>query len=196
MNSSTHIDGKPIKVKDAFFTWSNLISFTRVLVGFPIIYLHYHNGQQADALIIGLVFYGVFSDYLDGLVARSFDEVSELGKILDPVADKLTAALLFVYAVYIDRIPLWFLMVEIGRDALILGGSLIIYRLYGKVAMAVMSGKVSVNALSAYWISAFFFPGAVGIQHFFMGASIALMLYSFFDYLHRFNEIRKGATFN
>src|SRR5699024_6428506 len=125
------------------------------------------------------IIYGVLSDYLDGYVARKTNNVTEWGKALDPIADKITAFFLFAYAVFIGRIPVWFFIIGIVRDALILGGSSYIQRTRGKVAMAVTSGKVSVNALAAYWISAFFFPEATEFQHFFMGCSLALMIFSF-----------------
>lgn len=144
----------------------------------------------------GLVLYGIISDYLDGYIARKTNSISEWGKILDPVADKTSALVLFVYAVWAGLIPLWFLIVEIARDAIILAGSLYIQQRYGKVPMAVMSGKWSVNGLSAYWMCAFFLPGVIWPQLFFMGLALTLMLLSFFDYLNRFIRIQKGTEFN
>lgn len=188
-------NGKTIKVRDHFFTWSNFISFTRIFISLPIIYLHYHNNFEISWVIIVLFIYGFGSDYLDGYIARKTDRVSELGKILDPIADKITAFILFVYAVYIGLIPLWFLVVEVLRDLLILGGSIFILRTYDRVPMSVTSGKVSVNALALYWASAFFFPEAAAVHSFLMGMSLALMGYSFFDYLHRFRLIRLGHHF-
>ncbi|SHF93762.1 CDP-diacylglycerol--glycerol-3-phosphate 3-phosphatidyltransferase [Fodinibius roseus] len=191
-----NIDRREVDVKQILFTWSNLISVSRILVAIPIVYLHYTSGREITWTITLLVFYGIISDYLDGYVARRTNQISEWGKILDPVADKFCAFLLFSYAVYIDLIPLWFFVVEIVRDVIIMGGSLYIRKLRGKVAMAEMSGKVSVNALGLYWLSVFFYPEAGPVHLVLMGNSLALMIFSFFDYLHRFNEIRKGVKFN
>jgi CDP-diacylglycerol--glycerol-3-phosphate 3-phosphatidyltransferase len=191
-----NIDEKRIDVKQTLFTWSNAISVSRILVSVPIVYLHYINGQQITPLITILVVYGILSDYLDGYIARRNNEISEWGKILDPVADKFCAFLLFFYAVYIQIIPLWFFIIEIARDVIIMGGSLYIRKLRGKVAMAVMSGKISVNVLGLYWLSEFFYPEATAAHDMLMGASLALMFFSSFDYLHRFNQIRKGKEFN
>jgi len=196
LSKTFNIDQQNVDVKQDLFTWSNFISFTRILVAVPVVYLHYTNGQQITPLITALVLYGIISDYLDGYVARLTNQVSEWGKILDPVADKICAFVLFFYAVYIGIIPLWFFIVEIARDAFIMGGSLYIQQLRGKVAMAVMSGKISVNVLGLYWLSVFFYPDAVAAHEMLMGASLALMFFSFFDYLHRFNLIRKGVEFN
>jgi len=191
-----NIDQQQFEVKQDLFTWSNAISFSRIVVALPIVWLHYTNGQQITWVITSLVLYGIFSDYLDGYIARLTNQVTEWGKILDPVADKFCAFLLFLYAVYIDIIPLWFFVIEIARDAFILAGSLYIRKLRGKVAMAVMSGKISVNVLGLYWLSAFFYPDAYAAHQMLMGASLALMFFSSIDYLHRFNQIRNGIAFN
>lgn len=185
-----------VKVRNLIFTWSNAISASRTLIAIPIIYLHYTNNYQVGWSIILLVIYGIFSDYLDGIIARKTNQISELGKVLDPIADKLTALLLFSYTVYIGYIPLWFFALEVVRDLLILSGSIYIRVVRGKVAMAVTSGKFAVNGLAAYWMSVFFFPEAEGFHLFFMGNAIALMVFSFFDYLQRLNEILQGAKFN
>ncbi|NGP87057.1 CDP-alcohol phosphatidyltransferase family protein [Fodinibius halophilus] len=196
MSETFNIDQQDFEVKQDLFTWSNAISFSRILIALPIVYLHYTNGQQITWVITALVLYGIFSDYLDGYIARFTNNVTEWGKILDPLADKFCAFILFLYATYIGIIPLWFFIIEIARDAFIMAGSLYIRNLRGKVAMAVMSGKISVNVLGLYWLAAFFYPGATAVHQMLMGASLALMFFSFFDYLHRFNQIRKGVAFN
>lgn len=196
MGKTTNIDGKEVRVKQIILTWSNLISVSRIFIAAPVIYIHYQNGQQVNWIVTALIIYGFVSDYLDGYVARKLNEISEWGKVLDPIADKIAAFLLFVYTVYIGLIPLWFLIVEVARDALILSGSIYIQKKHGKVAMSVMSGKWSVNALAGYWMSAFFFPELLHVQYFFMGISLALMFLSLIDYFLRFSEIQKGAEFN
>lgn len=196
MPETFNIDQQNIDVKQDLLTWSNGISLSRILVTFPIIYLHYTNGQQITPLITALILYGIISDFLDGYVARQMNQVTEWGKVLDPVADKFCAFFLFFYAVYIDIIPLWFFILEIARDAFIIIGSAYIQWLRGKVAMAAMSGKISVNVLGLYWLSAFFYPEATAVHEMLLGACLALMIFSFFDYFHRFNLIRTGVEFN
>lgn len=196
MRETTNIDGKKVLVKDLIFTWSNLISFSRVLVVFPIIYLHFHNDQQVSTVILVLIGYGVFSDYLDGLVARWRNEISELGKVLDPIADKLMAFFLFLYTVYLGWIPLWYFVIGVIRDLLIMTGSGMIKKKRGKVAMSIMSGKISVNVMALYWISVFFFREAETTQFVLMIVSAAFMIYSFIDYIIRYKKIMDGADFN
>jgi len=192
----TNIDGRKISVKQDIFTWSNLLSATRLLITPLIIYLHIENNYQINITITLLILYGIASDYLDGYVARKWNEISELGKVLDPVADKLTAFFLFGYTVLLGWIPVWYFVIGVVRDLIIMAGSAYIKRLRGKVAMAVTSGKVSVFMMAVYWVSVFFFPEATQVHVVFMIASLIMMVVSFINYVKRFNEIRTGAEFN
>jgi len=194
MANSTYTDTQD-NVSAAFFTWSNLISLSRIFIAFPVIFLHYTNGKRPTWGIAVLLFYCVISDYLDGYIARRKNQISEWGKILDPIADKVAAFFLFAYAVWVGLIPLWFFTIELTRDLLILAGSMYIQQRHGKVAMAVMSGKWSVNALAAYWLCAFLGPHVLPPQFFFMGCSLTLMVLSFVDYIQRFIQIQQGAIF-
>ncbi|MEQ8524372.1 CDP-alcohol phosphatidyltransferase family protein [Gracilimonas sp.] len=191
-----NIDGKKVEVTGQVFTWSNTISFSRILVAFPVVYLHYLNDFQVNTAIIVLILYGVISDYLDGFIARKTDTISELGKMIDPVADKLCALVLFVYTVWIGWIPLWFLIFAMIRDSMIMLGSYYIKKKYDKVAMAIMSGKISVNVLALYWIAVFFFPEAGSTHMFLMACSVTLMVISWIDYFNRYRLIMSGAEFN
>lgn len=196
MQETSNIDGKKVLVSDHIFTWSNLISLSRVLVVIPIIYLHIQNDYEVNALIWGLIIYGALSDYLDGLVARWRNEISELGKVLDPIADKLMAFFLFLYTVILGWIPLWYFFLGVTRDLLIMAGSAHIKKKRGKVAMSIMSGKVSVNIMALYWISVFFFRDAVEIHNFLLAVSAVVMVVSFIAYRKRYNKIISGADFN
>lgn len=196
MKEVINVDGKKVLVKNDIFTWSNLISFSRVLVTIPIIYLHYENNREVTLLVTLLIFYGAISDYLDGWVARLRNEVSELGKILDPVADKVMAFFLFFYTVWLGWIPLWFFVVGVIRDMLIMMGSGYIKSKRGKVAMSTMSGKISVNVLALYWIAVFFFREAATLHTILMIASLACMIISFVHYFYRYKMILEGAEYN
>lgn len=195
--AASNIDGKKVLVTNEIFTWSNLISFSRVLVVAPIIFLHIQNDYEANTAIVILIIYGVISDYFDGLVARLRNERSELGKMLDPVADKLMAFFLFLYTVfYLQWIPVWYFILGVTRDLLIMWGSARIKKKRGKVAMSIMSGKISVNGMALYWLSVFFFPEATQIHLYLMILSILLMVYSFIEYTLRYRKIMAGAEFN
>jgi len=71
----------------------------------------------------GHVFFGtaifglaVLTDYLDGYLARRRNEVTRLGILLDPLADKLLAAAAFLAVVELDAVPAWMVMIILGRE--------------------------------------------------------------------------------
>ncbi|MAO66433.1 MAG: hypothetical protein CL666_15690 [Balneola sp.] len=194
--NTKNIDGRKVKVTGRFFTWSNMISFSRIFIAIPVVYLHYVNDFQITNTMAVLIFYGVISDYLDGYIARKTNTISEMGKMMDPVADKLCALILFIYTVWIGWIPLWFLLFAMARDISIMAGSYFIKKKYNKVAMAIMTGKISVNVLALYWIAVFFFPEATNVHMFLMASSVTLMAISWIDYFNRYRLIMSGAEFN
>lgn len=196
MVDKKNIDDKIVQVSGRVFTLSNFISFSRFLVAIPIIYLHINNNYQHNTLIVSLILYAGISDYLDGLVARKTNSISEVGKMIDPISDKLCAVILFIYTVWLGWVPLWFLILNVIRDSLIMIGSSFIKIRYGKVAMSIMSGKVAVNVLALYWLGVFFFRDATELHNWLLYGCTAIMIYSFFDYFNRYRKIMQGAKFN
>lgn len=87
-----------------------------------------------------LLFGGVLAtDWVDGAVARATGQVTELGKILDPVADRLAIAFGLVALVVRDAFPLWAALLIVGRDAITLVG--------GAIALAGRGLRVPVRPL-------------------------------------------------
>jgi len=63
---------------------------------------------------------GAWTDFFDGLIARKFDQVSEIGKLLDPLADRILIVALVVALVARDALPLWLAIAIVARDVLLL----------------------------------------------------------------------------
>jgi len=84
------------------------------------------------------------TDILDGYFARSRNEISELGKVIDPVADKVSIITISLVMVMTGIIPLWFFLVIMSRDILILSGGLAVKKKTGKVLQSNITGKLTV----------------------------------------------------
>ena len=108
----------------------NTISILRILLILPILELVLR-GMYDVALLLFLV--AGFSDGLDGYLAVRFNWQSRLGALLDPVADKLLVAGMFITLAYIQLIPAWLAAVVITRDVVIVGGALAYNFLIGPV---------------------------------------------------------------
>lgn len=121
----------------------NLISIFRfVLIPFIAFFLIYY--PQGTVVISTLLILSFLSDILDGWVARKFNMVSELGKIIDPIADKLTVIVIVTILFLYNRVPFWFFLVIIFRDLLILLFGLILRKTKGIILMSNYPGKVTV----------------------------------------------------
>ncbi|MBI4259956.1 MAG: CDP-alcohol phosphatidyltransferase family protein [Actinobacteria bacterium] len=122
-------------------TIPNLISFSRILLIPLVVVLLVRPGTEyAGLLLLGFV---VATDWVDGFVARRTGQVSELGKILDPVADRLIVAAALIALVVRGAFPLWAALLVLVRDGLIVlagvvllvwRGARIDVRFVGKVA--------------------------------------------------------------
>lgn len=76
------------------------------------------HGLGLGALIFGLA---VLTDYLDGYFARRRNQVTRLGILLDPLADKLLTAAAFLSLVELDAVPAWMVMIVLGREFVVTG---------------------------------------------------------------------------
>ena len=125
-------------------TTANKITILRILlIPFFVVEVLYYvkTGNEIHRLLAILSFaVTAILDGVDGYIARHYNQVSELGKILDPLADKLLlvsgiVALSFEHGNFLGQIPLWLTGTIIGRDFLILTGMVVIQHTVGKVAV-------------------------------------------------------------
>lgn len=104
-------------VARSVWTVPNVLSFLRLL-SVPVFLYLFISGREAAAVVLYAV--GAWSDFFDGVIARRLNQVSELGKLLDPLADRIFIAALLIALVARDAIPLWLAVVVVGRDLLLL----------------------------------------------------------------------------
>jgi cardiolipin synthase len=89
--------------------------------------------------VVALVVFAVasLSDWLDGFLARTLNQKSRLGQILDPAADKLLVLVCFVVAALVHGIPVWLAGLVIGRDVVLAsGGAMFAFVLRGRYPSA------------------------------------------------------------
>lgn len=104
----------------------NLICLLRIALVWPIL-LSIEQGAFGRALL--LFFVAAASDGLDGFLAKHFHWTSELGKFLDPIADKLLLVSVFLLCTWYGLIPHWVTIAAVARDVMI-GLGAIIFRLW------------------------------------------------------------------
>ena len=103
----------------------NLISLLRIALVWPVLYCLLA-GRYVPCLLLFVVAAG--SDGLDGFLAKHFGWTSELGKWLDPIADKLLLMSLFLLGAWLGLMPRWLTTAVVARDVMI-GLGAVLYRL-------------------------------------------------------------------
>ncbi|HSH00020.1 MAG TPA: CDP-alcohol phosphatidyltransferase family protein [candidate division Zixibacteria bacterium] len=88
-----------------------------------------------------IIVYGIISDVADGWIARRFDQISDWGKLLDPLGDKIAALAVAVFCVLHRDLPIVALAVTVGRDVVIVIGGWLVYRSRGQVPSSIDVGR-------------------------------------------------------
>ncbi|MCR5215151.1 MAG: CDP-diacylglycerol--glycerol-3-phosphate 3-phosphatidyltransferase [Eubacterium sp.] len=173
--------------------------FRVILIPFFLLCLYFPQipGNKWIALAIFIV--ASLSDMVDGKIARKYNLVTDFGKFMDPLADKLLVAAAMIALIELDRIPAWIVIVIISREFIISGfrliaadnGIVIAAGWWGKVKTAVTMVMLSVLIpdLSTY------FPDAATAIHVFeqilIYASLILTVISLIDYLMKNKNVIK-----
>ncbi|MEC8826441.1 MAG: CDP-alcohol phosphatidyltransferase family protein [Verrucomicrobiota bacterium] len=136
-------------------TLANQITITRLLlIPVFIVFAAYYSQSIIDNAevvwyrIAALITYAVasISDALDGYIARNFNQSTQLGRALDPVADKLlllAGVVTLSVTQWTAVLPIWFAVLVIARDVAIVAGVVIIHYTIGKVKMrAIATSKI------------------------------------------------------
>jgi cardiolipin synthase (CMP-forming) len=118
---------------DRVLTVPNLLSFLRLLAVPLFVYLLL---TERDGLALFVLATSAFTDWLDGQLARRWNQMTKLGQLLDPVVDRLFIFATVVCFVWRDIIPWWFALLVVGRDVL-LALLLPVLRRMGLVALPV-----------------------------------------------------------
>lgn len=178
-------------ISQQLFSIPNLMGYFRIIL-IPLIVWRYVTAETVTdyyvaAAIIG--FSGI-TDFLDGFVARKFNQITKVGKVLDPVADKLTQAAIVValatrFKLMIPLIALF--VVKEGYMAIM--GAIMLKK--GKMLDgARMCGKVCTATLYVVMFVLILFPGiSLTIANTLIVICMALMLYSFVSYIFIYKKM-------
>ena len=127
--------------KDKFKFIPNLLCIIRILLVFVFVYLSL-NDMLYGALIVFLA--AGATDVLDGFLARRNNWITELGKILDPFADKLMQCTALVILSIRNILPIWFAIVFILKEVVTLGMGLFVIKRRSVVMVSKWYGKTAV----------------------------------------------------
>ena len=182
-----------IKEAKRNFTIPNLLSLLRIAIIIPMSkFILTENYIMAGVLLL----VSALSDMLDGIIARKFDQVTQLGKMLDPVADKLTliAVVLCVNRIYPYVYP--FVIVMFIKEIIMLAGGAVLIRNKIKPPAAKWFGKAATAVFYISMITLVLLKAVWNINISWLATSLfalsaAFMLFALMNYAVIFFEITK-----
>lgn len=176
----------------------NVLSFIRILVLVPfVIYVRSDNYIWAGLILI----FSGFTDLLDGFIARKFNQITKLGKMLDPMADKLTLMTVMICSSVKFPKIFPFMMLLIFKEILMLLASIVLLKSkknppaskwYGKLSTVVFYFSIT----TIIGIKAIFNADIESLNIFLMSVTSICMLYSLGRYFNIFVLILKKGKSN
>ena len=176
-----------INYKELFSTKSNLLSIFRLFLAIPFWFLFEKiNTPWGPYILFSLCILVVVTDMLDGYLARKFNEVTEMGKIIDPLADKIVVAAIIIKIYILGLIPDYYFFMIVGRDIIIFLGGIYVTNKIGKVLPSNKLGKAAVFTIGIVILLVILQLGWDNyILLTFYYLSIFLLFASLFGYIYR-----------
>lgn len=179
-----------LPLKKQIFSIPNLLGYFRILILPVIAWLYLTAEEPSDYYIVtGLLILSSCTDFLDGFIARKFNMITTIGKILDPISDKLTQGVLALCLMsrYTLMIPLVILFIIKESYMGIMG---IILMKKGHMNGALWFGKVCTAVLDVSIIALIIFPTmSLTIVNTIIIICLGFMLFSFICYIIHYTKI-------
>ena len=180
-----------LKWPQSFMNLPNSLTVSRIFL-IPLLVVVLLTGRFADRELLGFMVFvlAALTDYLDGYLARKRQQVTTLGKLLDPIADKLLISAAFISLVELGIAPAWMVVIIVGREFAVTGlrsiasaeGFTIDASKLGKSKMA--SQVVCVSCLILGWRFPETFFNTAGLL--FLWVVVVLAIVSMIQYFRRF----------
>lgn len=189
--------------KKDLWTIPNILCYIRFLL-IPIFVVQYIRAEEPREYFhaAAIVFASGLTDFLDGFIARTFDMVTELGKLIDPIADKLTqAALIFVLLFKFEwTIPLLMLVILfVAMQLFLLVAGLAMIKKNKRLDGSKWFGKISTAVFYAVMLVLIAFPNVgetiANILMFICGAFLALSFVLYIrEYFRMYNDVKEEES--
>lgn len=182
-------------MQERIWTISNFLSILRVIITLPVCFLLLSEDPTSRAWAVGLIVIAALTDYFDGRIARGFHQVTEFGKIVDPIADKIGIGAVGLVLALQGKIAWWFLVAVLLRDIAILAGGLFIRKRQGVTLQSNWIGKWTVTVLAAYVLMIVVDVESLDwLNSILLAASTVMLVVSFAVYLQRFVMVVKTPS--
>ncbi|MDL2287845.1 CDP-diacylglycerol--glycerol-3-phosphate 3-phosphatidyltransferase [Oscillospiraceae bacterium OttesenSCG-928-F05] len=136
----------------------NLLSLFRLMLIPVFVAAFFSGGPNAYKYAACVFLFASATDVLDGFIARKFNKITKLGRILDPLADKLMTATVLVCIVIGEILPVWVICVFVAKELLMLIGGLFMYGRVKDVMASNVFGKAATVSFFLVCMALMLFP--------------------------------------
>ena len=172
------------------WTVSNCLSLSRIVLMAPVVYFFITPLQHHREYAVLFTLLAVTTDALDGYFARLLHQESEIGKIVDPLADKIGVAIVVVLLLIFGDIQMWFALLVLIRDTLIFLGGVYVKRKKGIILPSNMAGKFAVSFVALTLALAMLqYPMFARIEAISLATGSVFLVASFIMYVRRLYRI-------
>ena len=185
--------------QDRIITLANLISISRIFFAIPLVILlnsHTKGNDLAEFKILCIILLIVLSDFLDGFFARKANEITNFGKLIDPVADKICMMVVLTFLIFKFKAPflIFFLLLSL-RDVYLIIIGVYLLQVQDEVFQSNIMGKWFLG-ISTLMMATFIFPVSDYLKWVLYGISLLLLFISTWQYSNRYLRIFKSLDFN
>jgi CDP-diacylglycerol--glycerol-3-phosphate 3-phosphatidyltransferase len=185
--------------------WANRLTLSRLVFSIVFVAALSERWPYGYVVALGLFLLAGLTDYVDGQIARRFNMITDFGKLMDPLVDKIMVAAAFICLVELNLLPAWAVIVIVAREFLITGLRLLAAT-KGQVLAAEKLGKhktgwqigtiiwfLVVLAADEIGVPAQDWDWTVWVGNVAVGITVGLTLYSGLAYLWRHRDLIRTA---
>lgn len=176
----------------------NSFSLLRILMIPVLVLLILNTTARNYPFLIGLYFLSISLDFFDGYLARKLSQETELGKVLDPLADKLLIFFTILALIFKSDFPLWLALIIFFRDFLILGISVVMYKGKHTVTPSILVGKITFGVIGAliliFIVDLYESLNLEILKRFFIVLSFSFLMWSWVEYYKIYMSFKRGKN--
>lgn len=183
--------------KQKIFNVPNLLSLFRILLVPVFVFVYFSSFESKFYLAGGIVVFSALTDVLDGIIARKFNLITTLGKILDPIADKLTQGVSIICLSISNPKLIYVVVLLVVKELAMLLGTIILFKSGHRPSESKWWGKLSTVAVFFLLVSVLvadiveMFALNVAVSVFSLIASVCLV-FSLINYYEIYKKIKDG----
>jgi cardiolipin synthase len=164
-------------------TVPNILTLVRFLA-IPVLASLIFAGDEYN-LVAFVLFAAIWmTDMLDGFIARRFNQITEFGKLFDPLVDKIFQLMTAIMMYVVGKLPLWVPLIIFFRELLMVAGSLLLLKRNETVVFSQWYGKVGTILFVLAFAALFFLTGSQRyLANYIFILPVAWSLYACFRYM-------------